>query len=162
MSREQDAGIPATAEACPGTAVGFAEIAIRAVAWDGADATGLRAAMGAELDPRYAAHEDRLGRALVPAASEIVMTLAAFDGDRAVACGSLRAMPEPVDVDGVPASLEVKKLEAIALYAARGWRRLPAYGDYAAITDISVCFGMVLPAGGGASAAAGVAPSAPE
>ena len=161
-------------------------LTVRAVPWDGADAAGLRGEMSAELDPRYAADEDRLGPVLAPPAAEIVLTLAAFDGARAVACGSLRALPAPVDVDGVPAAVEVKKLfvarshrrlglasrvldaltaaaagrgaravvlhtgvlqpEAIALYHARGWRPLPAYGDYAAIADVSACFGTVLPA----------------
>lgn len=175
---------PATSDATRGAGA----VVVREVTWDDPAAVALRTGMGAEIDPRYADQAHRLGPALSPVPAEMVLTLVAFDGDEPVACGSLRHLPEPVDVAGVPAPLEVKKLfvaathrrlglasrmltevtaaasrwgaaavvlhtgtrqpEAVALYEAAGWAAIPVYGEYAAIADVSLCFGRVLgPAG---------------
>ncbi|WP_418607296.1 GNAT family N-acetyltransferase [Georgenia sp. SUBG003] len=91
---------------------------VREVAWDDPAAAGLRAAMSEELDPRLAGHGPRLGPALAAAPEEITLTLLVEDDGEAVACGALRRMPEPVDVDGASAGHEVKKL-----YVAPGHRR---------------------------------------
>lgn len=91
---------------------------VREVAWEDPAAAGLRAAMSAELDPRYADQEARLGPLLAPQPEQIALTLVVDDGDEPVACGSLRTLARPVDVDGAPALHEVKKL-----YVAPGHRR---------------------------------------
>jgi GNAT superfamily N-acetyltransferase len=154
---------------------------VREVEWEDPAAAGLRTAMSAELDPLYADQEARLGPLLAASPEEIALTLVVEDGDEPVACGSLRTLAEPVDVDGAPARHEVKKLyvapghrrrglatlllaelraaagqaggsavvlhtgtlqpEAAALYEARGWREIPAFGSYAEVADLSVCFG---------------------
>ncbi|WP_345040045.1 GNAT family N-acetyltransferase [Georgenia daeguensis] len=153
---------------------------VREVAWEDPAAAGLRAAMSAELDPRYADQEARLRPLLSPGPEQIALTLVVEDGDEPVACGSLRTLAEAVDVDGAPARHEVKKLyvapghrrrglatlvleelraaagrsgddavvlhtgtlqpEAVALYEARGWRRIPPFVPYAEIADLSLCF----------------------
>lgn len=154
---------------------------VREVAWEDPAAAGLRAAMSAELDPRYADQEARLAPLLSPRPEQIALTLVVEDGDEPVACGSLHTLTQPVDVDGAPARQEVKKLyvapghrrrglatllleelraaasrsgddavvlhtgtlqpDAVALYEARGWRRIPAFEPYEEIADLSVCFG---------------------
>ncbi|WP_454778256.1 GNAT family N-acetyltransferase [Georgenia muralis] len=96
--------------ATSGTTHGAGAAVVREVAWDHPAAVALRAGMGAEIDPRYADQAHRLGPALSPDPAEMVLTLVAFDGEVPVACGSLRHLPEPVDVAGVAAPLEVKKL----------------------------------------------------
>lgn len=93
-------------------------VQVRQVAWEDPAAAGLRAAMSDELDPRYADQEDRLGPVLAPRPEEVTLTLVVEDGDEPVACGSLRSLPAPVDVDGASAHHEVKKL-----YVAPGHRR---------------------------------------
>jgi GNAT superfamily N-acetyltransferase len=91
---------------------------VRDVAWDDPAAAGLRAALSEELDPRLAQHGTRLGPVLAVAPEEITLTLLVEDDGEAVACGSLRRLSEPVDVDGARAGHEVKKL-----YVAPGHRR---------------------------------------
>lgn len=91
---------------------------IREVVWSDPAAAALRAAMSDELDPRFAGHGSRLDPVLAVRADEIVLTLVAEVGGEPVACGSLRRLTAPVDVDGARAHHEVKKL-----YVDPGHRR---------------------------------------
>jgi len=93
---------------------------VREVAWDDPAAAGLRAAMSEELDPRLADHEARLAPVLAAAPEEITLTLLVEDDGEAIACGSLRKLPEPVDVDGASAGHEVKKLYVAPDHRRRG------------------------------------------
>ena len=95
-------------------------VSVREVAWDDPAVAGLRAAMSEELDPRLAAHEAGLAPVLAAPADEVTLTLLVEDDGEPVACGSLRRLPDAVDVDGASARHEVKKLYVAPAHRRRG------------------------------------------
>ena len=65
-------------------------VRVRTVPWHDTDAAALRAAQRAEITGRYGDPDCEAGTP--PTADDVTLVVVAYDGDRAVGCGALRAL----------------------------------------------------------------------
>lgn len=146
---------------------------VRAVPWDDADASALRAAQRAEIEVRYGTPDSEPGPA--PTGDDITAFFVAYADGVAVACGGLR------EIDGTHAEIKrmyvspaargtgastaiLRELEeygrargydrlvletgtrqpdAVRFYEREGYQRIPNFGHYTD-PEASLCYGKAL------------------
>jgi GNAT superfamily N-acetyltransferase len=106
---------------------------IRAVGWDHPGGAELRQAQRAEIREVYYPELEESEPGTAPSAADIAVFYVAFDGERAIATGGLRAIDARhgevkrmyVDLDYRGAGVAVQMLRTLEADArARGWERL--------------------------------------